>query len=561
MLKKAVLLIIFLLLAMLPTPFVTVKASPDIIYVPDDYPTIQEAVYNASLGDTIMVRAGTYYENLIVNQTVTLIGENKATTIIDGSGTDNVVTLNNTSITLSGFTIRNGKDFSGIEAPHFGNHQIFNNKLINNAFGINLLFTSGNTVIDNTLIDNDIVGINIASSSTNNVSSNHVSQSAFGIKLEGSDNNFIVGNTVSDTSYGIYMYSSNLNDVDRNRVSGKTVGIYSVYSNDNNLRHNIVFECSYGIELYGATGHNVLNNTASQNSYGIYLVYSGTNVVDSNLVSNNGWGIQFYDSDSNTVTYNTASYNTYGIYLASSSTGSSIYKNNFLENTMQVFQHGDSPNTWYTTITGKEYGNYWSDYSGEDTDGDGVGDYPPGSLPHWGVDNYPLMNPTMAVHDVAIINVETSSNTAYVGEVVEITVTTRNEGTVNETFIVTAKYYDRTIETKTVTNLTRCESTTLVFSWNTTEVPPGFNYEISAEASTVINETDVMDNTYIDGTVFVTILGDIDGDGDVDPDDFALFAGAYGTSPPSNPDCDLDGDGDVDPDDFALFAANYGKTC
>jgi len=60
--------------------------------------------------------------------------------------------------------------------------------------------------------------------------------------------------------------------------------------------------------------------------------------------------------------------------------------------------------------------------------------------------------------------------------------------------------------------------------------------------------------------VYWKISGDIDYDGDVDPDDFALFAGAYGTRPPSNPDCDLDVDDDVDAHDFAIFGANYGKT-
>jgi len=57
-----------------------------------------------------------------------------------------------------------------------------------------------------------------------------------------------------------------------------------------------------------------------------------------------------------------------------------------------------------------------------------------------------------------------------------------------------------------------------------------------------------------------TIPGDVDADGDVDPDDFASFAGAYGTSPASNPWCDLDCDGDVDPDDFAIFAGKYGTS-
>lgn len=559
MLKKALLLIIFALLAILPARFPMVKANPGTIYVPDDFPTIQEAVYNASLGDTIIVRAGIYYENLIVNQTVVLRGEDKTNTIIDGRGIDHVITLKNNSITITKFTIRNSKNYSGIEIDQFGNQTIYDNTFLNNAYGISLLFTDGNTVFDNSFIDNGIASINIGASSANNVTRNYVSQSTYGIKLEGSDNNFIVGNTVSDASYGIYMYSSNWNEVDENNVQSEVVGIYSVYSSDNNIRNNIVSESAYGIELYGGTYNNVFNNTVIQNAYGITLVYSNTNDIYGNLVSNNNWAIQFYDSDNNLVTNNTASYNAYGIYLVATSTGSSIYKNNFLGNTMQVFQHGNSPNTWYTTISGNKYGNYWSDYSGEDTDGDGVGDSP-GSIPHWSVDNYPLMNPPTTVHDVAITRVEVSSNTVYNGEIVDITVIARNEGTVNETFSITVKYSGRTLETRPIANLTRYETLTLVFNWNTTDVPPGFEYEIRAEADIVAGETDKADNIYFDGTVLVTIAGDLDGDFDVDADDFFLFSGAYGSSPPSNPGADLDNDGDVDADDFFIFSGNYGKT-
>jgi hypothetical protein len=66
-----------------------------------------------------------------------------------------------------------------------------------------------------------------------------------------------------------------------------------------------------------------------------------------------------------------------------------------------------------------------------------------------------------------------------------------------------------------------------------------------------------------DGYFSNKIPGDIDGDKDVDPDDFAIFAGAYGSKegdPTYDPEADLDRDGDVDPDDFAIFAGNYGRS-
>ena len=82
-----------------------------------------------------------------------------------------------------------------------------------------------------------------------------------------------------------------------------------------------------------------------------------------------------------------------------------------------------------------------------------------------------------------------------------------------------------------------------------------------------LNQTVLLDNllytiefTADDGYFCNVIRGDFDKDKDVDPSDFAVFAGAYGTSPPSNPACDFDDDGDVDPSDFAVFAGNYGRS-
>ena len=88
------------------------------IYVPDDYPTIQQAIDAASKGDTIFVRSGTYIENIVIGaykEEIKLIGEDKETTIIDGNDPARekaVITL--CSIfggynTISGFTIRNAE--------------------------------------------------------------------------------------------------------------------------------------------------------------------------------------------------------------------------------------------------------------------------------------------------------------------------------------------------------------------------------------------------------------------------------------------------------------------
>ncbi len=76
-------IILFLVLAGAQLGFrVAVEAAANTIYVPDDYPTIQQAINAALDGDSIFVHNGTYSENIVVNKTVTLIGENEENTII-----------------------------------------------------------------------------------------------------------------------------------------------------------------------------------------------------------------------------------------------------------------------------------------------------------------------------------------------------------------------------------------------------------------------------------------------------------------------------------------------
>jgi len=97
----------------------------------------------------------------------------------------------------------------------------------------------------------------------------------------------------------------------------------------------------------------------------------------------------------------------------------------------------------------------------------------------------------------------------------------------------------------------------LIVGYGSTDLTVSVNGASPTEL--VDSNIDGISFTVIDGYFSNKVGGDVDGDGDVDPDDFAMFAGAYGTTPPSNPECDLDRDGDIDPDDFAIFAGNYGK--
>jgi parallel beta-helix repeat protein len=153
------------------------------IVVPDDYPTIQAAINAASDGDTIFVRSGTYYENVVVNKAVWLVGEDMATAIIDGNSTGYCVEIQSNGAVLENFTLENGDLVDVMVNQNVSQVVIENNLMINSDWGIYLSESSNNT-IERNLVENC---------------------GSAGIFLESSSYNMIIGNTVVNNSEGIVL--------------------------------------------------------------------------------------------------------------------------------------------------------------------------------------------------------------------------------------------------------------------------------------------------------------------------------------------------------------------
>ena len=363
----------FTLLCLLSTVFlmgckISVEANPDIIYVPTNYLTIQEAINAATPGHSIFVYNGTYYENVVVNKTILLVGEDEHSTIIDGGGTDNVINVTADNVNINGFTIQNSgstESESGIYVISSGNN-ISHNTVTYNKNGIYLQHSSNNLISDNNAYSNNWYGIYLRHSSNNEIYNNNASSNYNdGIYLYYSGNNIISNNNAHSNNNGINLYYSSDNVVSGNNVSNNDCGIWICQLSSNNL---------------------ISNNNAYSNYNGIYVYYSSNNVVSGNNISlNNDYGIYLQHSSNNLISDNNAySNNLYGIYLYYSSNNNTIYHNNFINNTDQVWS--DSVNVW---DNGRE-GNCWSDYTGQDLNGDGIGDTPY-VIDENNQDNRPLM--------------------------------------------------------------------------------------------------------------------------------------------------------------------------
>jgi parallel beta-helix repeat protein len=166
---------------------VTIKTST--ITVPDDYLTIQQAITAANPGDTIYVREGTYYGYIDIWKPLTLQGEDKHNTIIDGQGTDWIIDIDGIwNVTFTGFTVKNSSRGLGISLEKQEGAIIENNIIKNTACGIEV-YICNNTIIKNNIIQNNKCGIALENTSNISISNNVFKRNMISAVFEDSKDN------------------------------------------------------------------------------------------------------------------------------------------------------------------------------------------------------------------------------------------------------------------------------------------------------------------------------------------------------------------------------------
>jgi hypothetical protein len=165
------------------------------------------------------------------------------------------------------------------------------------------------------------------------------------------------------------------------------------------------------------------------------------------------------------------------------------------------------------------------------------------------------------IEDIAITDVNPYRTVLSNSTITSVNVTTENQGGTTETFNVTLYYNTSQIGTQTVT-LFGSQSKVLTFRWNTIGLSLG-RYTISGYISPVPNETEIMDNEFVDGWIAITIPGDINADGTVNILDVAKAARAFGSYPGYlkwDSNADVNEDKMINIIDLALIAKEYGRT-
>lgn len=223
------------------------------VYVDDDgeadFTKIQEAIDYVAEGGTIFVRNGTYYEMLIIDKSINLIGTSKDKTIIDykqGSipSSDSVFFINADNCTVKGFKIiciNNTSDIIGINI-NSSNNTILNNIILYSYKGVFLdIYVKNNTISLNT-ISNAKHGISTFGSDSINISKNNISLcTLYGIYLYLSDNNIISDNMISDNDIGIRLQGSKDSKIIGNTIKNCSQGLRFCCGANNNLIYYNIF--------------------------------------------------------------------------------------------------------------------------------------------------------------------------------------------------------------------------------------------------------------------------------------------------------------------------------
>ena len=319
-----------------------------------DYISIQDAIDNADPGDAIEVYSGTY-DRITVDKQLILKGiamelgggDDTGMPIIHGSGS-HAVLVSADCVNITGFTIQNG------------------------WYGMLLSYSSNDTITGNTITDDSWIGI-LMSHSSANVLTNNIFESN-GIYLRGDsvlqwNTHTIENNTANGRPIRYY---KNMNDVIVPGDPGQVILANCINFTIQNLDLSDVDGC---IQLGFSSYTNIIENNITNNTPGIELTCSSNNTITGNTMTNNDNGIRlWYSSSNNNIYENNFTNNNYGIYIGeNSSSNNYIYHNNFINNAQNAIDDCGN-NLWYDTSSCE--GNYWDDYNGIDTDGDGIGEEP-----------------------------------------------------------------------------------------------------------------------------------------------------------------------------------------
>ncbi len=329
------------------------------VSVPAEPGAITSAIDRAEPGDVLRLAAGVHPGCIIIDRPLVLDGDGRAA--ISGCGHGSVITVDAPDVVIRGLIV-SGSGSSGEDRDA----------------GIRLQPAAVGALVLGNVLRGNLVGIDIHGARDARVEANvivgrrdhRMNERGNGIYLWNAPGAVVADNDIQWGRDGIFVNTSKGNRFTGNRFRDLRFAVHYMYAHDSEVRNNVSSGNHLGFAMMFSRNLKIVGNVSrGDRDYGLMLNYTNDSVIADNLISGTADRCVFiYNAHKNTLTGNRFERCAVGIHFTAGSERNDFIGNAFVDNRQQVKYVGSRWVEW----SGAEGGNYWSDHSAYDLNGDGL---------------------------------------------------------------------------------------------------------------------------------------------------------------------------------------------
>ncbi|MDR9484234.1 MAG: nitrous oxide reductase family maturation protein NosD [Sediminimonas sp.] len=324
---------------------------------------LQRAIAGADPGDVLLLAPGRHDGPVTLSNPITLDGNGKA--VIEGGGDGSVITVTGPDITVRGLEISgSGSDHqtidSGVQLTKTARRAVIeDNRILGNLYGVDIHGANDSIVRGNTIVGRR---------------DHRMNDRGNGVYVWNAPGAKVIGNDIRYGRDGIFVNTSRRNLFRGNLFRDLRFAVHYMYANESEVSDNISIGNHLGYALMFSTGITATGNMSlGDRDHGIMLNYANDVDLHGNLVRGGAEKCTFiYNAHRNLIARNRFEGCDIGIHFTAGSERNALTGNAFMGNRTQVKYVGTTDVEWSLEGTG----NYWSDHTAFDLDGDGIADSP-----------------------------------------------------------------------------------------------------------------------------------------------------------------------------------------
>ena len=313
-------------------------------------------------GDVLSLAPGTYAGGIVIDKALTLEGPEDRSAVIRGTRQGRTlwikaagVSVRNLTVTLSGLSLSDMD--AGIFLDRTADRALIErNDILDNLVGVHVWGPSDATVQRNRIVGNREL---------------RVAERGNGVTLWNAPGTRVLDNDISAGRDGIFVNTSKLNTFSGNRFHDLRYAIHYMYTNDSEVSGNVATGTDIAYAIMYSHRLVVKDNLAiDSREQGLMLNYANQSQVTGNTIDRAGKCVFIYNANKNAFLDNRFANCDIGVHFTAGSEGNQISGNAFVNNRNQVKYVGTRTLDW--SVDGR--GNYWSDNTAFDLNGDGIAD-------------------------------------------------------------------------------------------------------------------------------------------------------------------------------------------